>query len=94
MVPSLPLMLEELQEMSLEQRQAIQTRLPNVEQIISGDQNTANTNAYIRLGFKASVPSLLNTASFFVAKNEALFRPRIENTLPQELIEHINQFSG
>ncbi|WP_058533665.1 leucine-rich repeat domain-containing protein [Legionella saoudiensis] len=93
-IAAVPLMLEELQNMSSEQRQAIQTRLPNVEQIISGDQNTANMNAYIRLGFMASAPSLLNTASFFVAKNNTLFMLGIKETLPQELIERINQFSG
>lgn len=95
--------LRDLQKMSPEQRQAIQQRFPNAEQIVIIDDEDNNrildadkikTDAHIyrRLGFNFTPPSLLKTVSFFIAQNRDRFDPEIETNLPQEMKEYLNQF--
>ncbi|VEB38691.1 hypothetical protein [Legionella cherrii] len=102
-IATVSLTIEELKKMSPKHRQAIQTRFPKAEQIILVDEDhrqlnpslsRADANLYARLGFKASTPSLFNSASFFVAINKDKFGSKIDSTLPHEAIEGVNRFRG
>ncbi|WP_238589581.1 hypothetical protein [Legionella cincinnatiensis] len=102
------LTVQELNQMSTEQRKAIQKRYPCAEQIILVDENDENrklnpaisradVNAYVRFGFKGSAPSLFHTTSFFIAKNKKQvekWRPDFEQQLHPALLNGINQFRG
>ncbi|HAT4445802.1 TPA: hypothetical protein L6E33_000785, partial [Legionella pneumophila] len=99
-IATIKLSLEELTEMSSEQRQAIQRRFPRAEQVIlvnnvegrelNPSLSLVDANVYRRLGFVGvSPPSLAGLTSFFVVGNNLRFTREVQKLLPDEVTERI-----
>lgn len=99
-IATIKLSLEELTEMSSEQRQTIQRRFPRAEQVIlvnnvegrelNSSLSLGDANVYRRLGFVGvSPPSLAGLTSFFLVGNNLRLTREVQKLLPDEVTERI-----